>query len=82
LLALLYCRAKCDRPDQGPVVDAHERIVGHGEFRTGLAGMTPLDIMLVGLGGGLGSQLRWLTGRVIGEHDHGDFPVGTFLINV
>jgi CrcB protein len=44
--------------------------------------MTPLDIMLVGLGGGLGSQLRWLTGRVIGEHDHGDFPVGTFLFNV
>jgi hypothetical protein len=23
----------------------------------------------------LGSLLRWLTGRVIGEHDHGDFPV-------
>jgi hypothetical protein len=35
-----------------------------------------------GLGGGLGSLLRWLTGRVIGEHYHGDFPVGTFLINV
>jgi CrcB protein len=30
----------------------------------------------------LGSLLRWLTGRVIGEHYHGDFPVGTFLINV
>jgi fluoride ion exporter CrcB/FEX len=36
----------------------------------------------VGLGGGLGSLLHWLTGRVIGEHYHGDFPVGTFLINV
>jgi hypothetical protein len=34
------------------------------------------------LGGGLGSLLRWLTGRVIGEHYHGDFPVGTFVINV
>jgi fluoride exporter len=44
--------------------------------------MTPLDVMWVGLGGGLGSLLRWLTGRVIGEHYHGDFPVGTFLINV
>jgi hypothetical protein len=32
--------------------------------------------------GGLGSLLRWLTGRVTGEHYHGDFPVGTFLINV
>ncbi len=30
----------------------------------------------------LGSLLRWLTGRLIDEHDHGDFPVGTFQINV
>lgn len=44
--------------------------------------MTPLDVMWVGLGGGLGSMLRWLIGRVIGEHYHGDFPVATFLINV
>jgi fluoride exporter len=44
--------------------------------------MTPLDVMWVGLGGGLGSLLRWFTGRVVGEHYHGDFPVGTFLINV
>jgi CrcB protein len=44
--------------------------------------MTPLDVMWVGLGGGLGSLLHWLTGRVIGEHYHGVFPVGTFLINV
>jgi hypothetical protein len=47
------------------------------QFRTGVAGMTPLDVMWVGLGGGLGSLLRWLTRRVIGEHYHGDFPVGT-----
>jgi fluoride exporter len=39
--------------------------------------------MCVGLGGGLGSLLRWMAGRrVIGEHYHGDFPAGTFLINV
>jgi len=44
--------------------------------------MTPLDVMWVGLGGGVGSLLRWLIGRVIGEHYHGDFPVGTFVINV
>jgi CrcB protein len=37
--------------------------------------------MWVGLGGGLGSLLRWLTGRVVGERYHGDFPVATILIN-
>jgi CrcB protein len=36
----------------------------------------------VGLGGGLGSLLRWWTGRVVGEHYRDDFPAGTFLINV
>jgi len=43
--------------------------------------MTPFDVMWVGLGGGLGSLLRWVTGRVVGEHYHGDFPVATILIN-
>jgi CrcB protein len=33
-------------------------------------------------GGGLGSVLRWWVGRVVGEHYHGDFPLGTFLINI
>ena len=45
-----------------------------GQFRTGVAGMTPLDVMWVGLGGGLGSLLRWLIGRVIGEHIKVIFP--------
>jgi fluoride exporter len=53
-----------------------------GQFRTGVAGMTPLDVMWVGLGGGLGSLLRRATGRLVGEHYHGDLPAGTFLINV
>lgn len=44
--------------------------------------MTPFDVMWVGLGGGLGSVLRWWIGRVVGERYHGDFPLGTFLINV
>jgi fluoride exporter len=44
--------------------------------------LTPVDFMLVGLGGGLGSVLRWSVGRLIGERYHGDFPLGTFLINV
>lgn len=44
--------------------------------------MTLLDIMLVALGGGLGSLMRWGIGRVVGERYHGDFPLGTFLINV
>ena len=46
------------------------------------AQMTPLDVVWVGLGGGLGSLLRWWVGRVVGEHCRGDFPLGTLLINV
>jgi len=44
--------------------------------------MTPLDVVWVGLGGGTGSLLRWWIGRIVGERYHGDFPLGTFLINV
>jgi len=46
------------------------------------AEMTALDVMWVGLGGGLGSLLRWWIGRVVGERYRGDFPLGTFLINI
>ncbi len=38
--------------------------------------------MWVGLGGGLGSMLRWWIGRLVGERYRGNFPLGTFLINV
>jgi CrcB protein len=44
--------------------------------------MTPLDVMWVGLGGGFGSVLRWGIGRIVGERYHGEFPLGTFLINI
>ncbi|MCP9758192.1 CrcB family protein [Aquitalea sp. S1-19] len=43
--------------------------------------MTALDVMWVGLGGGLGSLLRWRVGTLVGERYHGDFPLATFLIN-
>jgi fluoride exporter len=42
----------------------------------------PLDVIWVGLGGGLGSVLRWWIGLVVGERYRGNFPLGTFLINV
>lgn len=38
--------------------------------------------MWVGLGGGLGSVLRWWIGRLVGEGYKGPFPFGTFLINI
>jgi CrcB protein len=44
--------------------------------------MSGLDFLWVFLGGGAGSVLRWSVGRVAGERYHGDFPVGTFVINV
>ena len=44
--------------------------------------MRPLDVLWVGLGGGFGSVLRWCVGLLVGERFHGDFPLGTLLINV
>ena len=44
--------------------------------------MKVLDVMWVGIGGGLGSLLRWWIGRIVGERYHGAFPLGTFIINV
>lgn len=44
--------------------------------------MKPLDVVWVGLGGGLGSVLRWVIGLVFAERYHGDFPLGTFVINI
>ena len=44
--------------------------------------MTAVDVLWVGLGGGLGSLMRWWVGRVVGERWRGDFPWGTLLINI
>ena len=44
--------------------------------------MKPVDVMLVGLGGGTGSVLRWWIGRLVGEAYRGRFPLGTFVINI
>jgi len=44
--------------------------------------MTALDVLWVGLGGGLGSLMRWWVGRAVGDRYRGDFPLGTFLINI
>ena len=44
--------------------------------------MQPSDVMWVGLGGGIGSLFRWWLGKMVGERYRGNFPLGTFLINV
>lgn len=44
--------------------------------------MNALDVLWVGLGGGLGSLARWWIGHVVGERYRGWFPLATFLINV
>ncbi len=41
-----------------------------------------VDVAWVGLGGGLGSVMRWWIGRLVGERYKGPFPLGTLLINV
>ncbi|CNH85103.1 CrcB-like protein [Yersinia intermedia] len=44
--------------------------------------MTAIDVMWVGFGGGLGSLLRWWIGLSVGKIYQGNFPLGTFLINI
>ena len=45
--------------------------------------MDAVDILWVGLGGGIGSLLRWQIGRIIDGWAAGSsFKVGTFVINV
>src|SRR5690606_2047285 len=45
--------------------------------------VTAFDALWVGLGGALGSLLRWSLGQWIGARwPHAGFPLGTFVINV
>ncbi|MBO1075519.1 fluoride efflux transporter FluC [Roseomonas marmotae] len=44
--------------------------------------MEAIDILWVGLGGGIGSLLRWQIGRVIDKRITTPFKFGTFFINV
>lgn len=40
------------------------------------------QLLLVGLGGGVGSILRYLTSSLVNKHFPCAFPLGTFLVNV
>ena len=40
------------------------------------------NILLVGLGGGVGSILRYLCQKWINESYHHNFPLATFLVNI
>ena len=44
--------------------------------------MDAITILWVGVGGGIGSLLRWQVGRLIDRRVAGPFKAGTFLINV
>lgn len=41
-----------------------------------------MNIILVGIGGGLGAVCRYLLSEVIKKHYFGKFPIYTFLINI
>lgn len=44
--------------------------------------MTPLATLLIFFGGGAGATCRYGVGRFVGGRYQGEFPLGTFLINV
>jgi CrcB protein len=44
--------------------------------------VTGLQLLAVFVGGGAGATIRYLFGRFVGERYDGDFPLGTYLINV
>ncbi|WP_454915905.1 fluoride efflux transporter FluC [Xanthobacter sediminis] len=44
--------------------------------------MEAIDILWVGIGGGIGSVLRWQVGRAVDRHVASTFKAGTFLINI
>ena len=40
------------------------------------------SIIFVGLGGGIGSMLRYLTNVLVTKHFHLSFPLATFIVNM
>jgi len=44
--------------------------------------MEAIDVLLVGLGGGIGSLLRWQIGRLVDAFTTLQFKIGTLLINI
>jgi fluoride exporter len=44
--------------------------------------VTPLTLLAVFFGGGTGATCRYVVGRFIGSRYGGEFPLGTFIINV
>lgn len=44
--------------------------------------MLAIDVLWVGIGGGVGSLLRWGVGILIAKKYHHPFPLATFLINI
>lgn len=41
-----------------------------------------MEYALVGIGGALGSIIRYLLGKYISKHSKSEFPVSTFIINI
>ncbi len=41
-----------------------------------------MEYILVGIGGIFGSITRYSIGKITGKRRNGDFPVGTFIINI
>lgn len=41
-----------------------------------------LDLVVVAIGGAIGSVTRYMLGNFITKNYHGSFPVGTFAINI
>lgn len=44
--------------------------------------MLALDVLWVGIGGGIGSLLRWGIGVLVAKKYYSPFPLATFLINI
>ncbi|MBV7316515.1 fluoride efflux transporter CrcB [Shewanella sp. NIFS-20-20] len=44
--------------------------------------MTALDVMWVGIGGGIGTVIRWAVGKWVANRFHMNFPIATFGLNI